>query len=329
MELFDKKFVYFMWDDNLRGKECFYDDDIESLMRTVNKNDTDFKGCLEPKTPVTGYPFRTVSKANSWRFAYYDPNYMYKVAYSKGSRIQHREKGKSVWYDGIPCWDSRYEYRIKPVTYYVGIGENKTLTWNFDTTSYKHTYASFDSMTAANDWIVAHKKFVPVMRAFEKGLTIEYKVKGSDWAIASTPSWDLKLRYRVKPGQTKVTPHCSGAGEWKTKAAPHRYDCTNVAKVVPHCSDCTNADKSFTSEPCCKCFDGSKWEPQKRRMTNRELAQWLAEGKGQKASINGNALTYHTYELNKDDTPVYDCMIRAWNEAKWHEPDVAKEEEAF
>jgi hypothetical protein len=279
MELFDKKFVYFMWDESLRGKECFYDDDIDELRNTVNENDTDFKDCLEPGT--TTYPFRPVLRGkapSSWRFAYYDPNYECKVAYSKGSQIQHREKGKSVWHDGTPAWDEKFEYRIKPVTYYVGIGCSKSLTWDFVPAVYKHVYASFDNPLDADKWIEAHKKFVPVMRAFEKGLTIEYKLKCSDWTIASTPSWDLRLRYRVKP-----------------------------------------VYNSLANKPC------NIQEPMKRRMTNRELAKWLAEGKGQKASINGNALTYHTYELNKDNEPVYDCMIRAWNEPEWHEPEVVKE----
>lgn len=304
MELFDKKFVYFMWDGELRGKECFYDDEIDGLRNIVNANDTVFKGCLEPNT--SEYPFRAISKGrnSSWRFAYYDPNYMYKVAYSKGAQIQHREKGTSAWFSGIPCWDSRYEYRIKPTVYYVGIGRQKLLTQATEATTYKHVYASFDNPQDANAWIIAHKKFVPVMRAFEKGLTIEYKVRCGDWTRASTPSWDLRLRYRVTPMHTKST----------------------QTKFIPHCSGCAHVTKSFTSEPCSKCFDASRWEPQKRRMTNRELSKWLAEGKGQKASINGNALTYHTYEMN-DDKPAHDCMIRAWNETMWHEPDVVKEVE--
>lgn len=300
MELFDKKFVYFMWDESLRGKECFYDDNIAGLKDTVDANNTVFKGCLEPNT--SEYPFRPVRRGSSccgWRFAYYDPNYMYKVAYSQGAQIQHRQKGTSAWFDGIPNWALDYEYRIKPVTYYVGIGQQKTLTQAVEATTYKHVYASFDNPQDANAWIVAHKKFVPVMRAFEKGLTIEYKHEASDWTIASTPSWDLKLRYRVKPMQTRV--------------------------IALHCSDCNHITKSFTSEPCSKCFDASRWEPQKRRMTNRELSKWLAEGKGQKASINGNALTYHTYEVNDDDKPAPDCMIRAWNETEWHEPEEVKQ----
>lgn len=293
MDLFNKKFVYFMWDESLKGKECFYDDDIEELKKSVNDDNTDFKAVLEPN--IVGGPFRTIAHRRSccsWRFAYYDPNYMYKFAYSKGAQIQHRQKGTNTWFDGIPCWDSRYEYRIKPDTYYVGIGQHKTLTQAVEATTYKHVYASFDNPQDTDKWIAARKKFVPVMRAFEKGIPIEYKCKGGDWAEASTPSWDLGLRYRVKPTHTKST-----------------------------------QTKSFTSEPFSKCFDASGWEPQKRRMTNRELSKWLAEGKGQKASINGNALTYHTYEVNDDDKPAHGCMIRAWNETEWHEPDVVKEVE--
>lgn len=195
MELFDKKFVYFMWDDTLRGKECFYDDDIDGLMQTVRNNATDFKSRLEPSTQA--YPFKPVCRGHtgcSWRFAYYDPNYECKVAYSKGKLIQHREKGKSIWHDDAPAWDERFAYRIKPM-------------------------------------------------------------------------------------QTKVTPHC---------------------------------------------FDASKGEPKKRRMTNQELAKWLADGKGQKVTINGNgnAITYHNYELDEDAKLAPDCMIRGWNETEWHEPEV-------
>ena len=283
MDLFDKKFVYFAWDEELRGKECFYNDDIASLMQSANENRTDFKGCLEPSTS-TSYPFRPVGQHRiSLRFAYYDPNYECKIAYMKGEQIQHREKGKSIWLDGTPAWDEKFEYRIKPVTYYVGIDCMKSLTWDFDSATYKHVYASFDTLRQASTWISEHKKFVPVMRAFEKGLTIEYKRKGGDWTIASTPSWSLSLRYRVKP---------------KVK------------------------------EPCRACFSANKWEPKKRRMTNRELSKWLAEGKGQKME-GQNKFAYTTYAYKDgDDMPCREGVrIRAWNETQWHEPEVAKEVE--
>lgn len=67
--------------------------------------------------------------------------------------------------------------------------------------------------------------------------------------------------------------------------------------------------------------------PKKRRMTNRELAKWLAQGNGQ--------LGYKESEnniFNISTSCVYDCMdnalvdenivIRSWDEKEWHEPEV-------
>lgn len=48
---------------------------------------------------------------------------------------------------------------------------------------------------------------------------------------------------------------------------------------------------------------------------------WLAKGNGQKATIHGIVVTYHNYDLNDDDKPVEDCMIRSWYSDKWHEPE--------
>lgn len=269
MELFDKRFVYFMWDDELREKECFYDDDIEGLQQSVNDNNENFKGVFESGS--SAYPFRPILRGTaccSWKFAYYDPNYECKVAYNKGKQIQHREKGTHAWRDGTPAWDGRCEYRIKPSVYYVGIGISKTLTWDSGTTRYKHVYASFDNPSDAMRWIDDHKKFVPVMRAFEKGLPIEYKRTGDHfWCKASTPSWDLQLRYRVKPMRSE--------------------------------------------------------KPPKRRMTNRELAKWLAEGNGQ-VMEDYDKLVRIMYEYtNDDDMPCrIGAFIRAWTETEWHAPEV-------
>ena len=62
-----------------------------------------------------------------------------------------------------------------------------------------------------------------------------------------------------------------------------------------------------------------------RRMKYRELAKWLAQGKGQFMYIGGNmALTSISYDfpLNTDNCFIdkNSILIRAWNEEKWHEP---------
>lgn len=170
MELFDKKFVHFMWDDELRGKDCFIADNIDGLKTHVNDYSDDHTTRVID-SENTDFPFHEPD-GNSWRFCYYDPNYFVKKAFTKGKQIQIKN--------------------------------------------------------------------------------------GKTWYTISDPEWLDDAEYRVKP-----------------------------------------------KEP--------------RRMTNRELARWLAQGKGQKATVNGNAICYHNYGLD-DDEEVEDCMIRGWDEAEWREP---------
>lgn len=61
-----------------------------------------------------------------------------------------------------------------------------------------------------------------------------------------------------------------------------------------------------------------------RRMTNRELKEWCAEGKGLfKNDYTNAAYTVFGYNVNRDEmnAPVGNWIhIRAWNETEWHEP---------
>lgn len=47
MELFDKKFVYFEWDDILRGKEVFFAVALPELRLRVEDDNDGFKGYVE------------------------------------------------------------------------------------------------------------------------------------------------------------------------------------------------------------------------------------------------------------------------------------------
>ena len=104
MEIFDKKFVHFLWDDSLDGKVGFVSNNVESIIDHVNAG-------LEPAFTLNEKEFE------DWTFAYYDPNYECKIACAKGKAIQVREKyGSNVWRDCKyePTWGDDYEYRIKP-----------------------------------------------------------------------------------------------------------------------------------------------------------------------------------------------------------------------
>lgn len=303
MNLFDKQFVHILWDDTLLDKPCFYADSIGALIKIVNNNMLNYKSILIKSSGCIDFPFRVLNDNTVYRFAYYDPNYEFKCAYNAGKAIQYMDSN-GYWQDCVPNWNTKDKYRVKPDKCYVGINKQKKLTWDVNPATYKHVYASFDSELDACKWIDEHKKFVPVMRAFEKGLSIEYKVKGGVWTKASTPSWDLRYRYRVKPDY-------------------EIHSCID-------CKYCKYCNTAPLRGPCANCYsihsDGDHdgfIQRKRKRMTNRQLAKWLADGNGQK--IEGkNKFVYTTYAYKDgDSTPCRKgVLIRGWNETEWHEPEV-------
>ena len=121
VKLFDKRFVYFVWDDMLAGKEVFASNDIYSLMDCVNNG-----GEIEGLVKEYGYsncPFITVIGNRVYKFVYYDPNYEVKRAYFKeGKKVQYKTIDAKNWCDLISdiglnepyLWNDNFEWRIKP-----------------------------------------------------------------------------------------------------------------------------------------------------------------------------------------------------------------------
>lgn len=66
----------------------------------------------------------------------------------------------------------------------------------------------------------------------------------------------------------------------------------------------------------------NKSEKKVRRMTYKELSEWLATGKGQFKDGNfGSFRTELVYCKNEENTIVAnDCLIRGFTETEWHEP---------
>ena len=90
MELFDKKFVYFEWDDILEGKEVFLADALAVLKRAVMLDEDR----LSVEENDGDYPFTSPAGVH-YSMAYYDPNYSCKRAYMGGKVIQYRNKDSS------------------------------------------------------------------------------------------------------------------------------------------------------------------------------------------------------------------------------------------
>lgn len=62
-----------------------------------------------------------------------------------------------------------------------------------------------------------------------------------------------------------------------------------------------------------------------RRMTNRELAKWLAQGNGQWLSSSYAIGMSYSYAIDNNEIPD-GIKIRGWDEAEWHEPLVEEED---
>ena len=114
MNLFDKKFVHFMWDEELKGKKVFYEDSIDNLIYDV-ENDSIRDTVVEQDRDSIVVEDSNYEK-HIWNFVYYDPYYECRRAYNEGKVIQFKSLIDDVWCDCGILEDllDNYEYRIKP-----------------------------------------------------------------------------------------------------------------------------------------------------------------------------------------------------------------------
>ena len=112
MPKFEKKYVHFMWSDELEGKKCFIADRMGELKIRVEQQDEQYIHTVIGENS-DNYPFYT-NKNGFYAFAYYDPYYELKVAHEQGKTIQYLVGEK--WDDSHePIWKYEPErYRIKP-----------------------------------------------------------------------------------------------------------------------------------------------------------------------------------------------------------------------
>ena len=78
--LYNKKFVYYNWDDSLEGKNVFLADYIGQLEDIVNNN---LNQCKVTKSNLDK-PFSR--NESTYTFCYYDPNYKFKYAWLKENK---------------------------------------------------------------------------------------------------------------------------------------------------------------------------------------------------------------------------------------------------
>lgn len=253
MELFDKKFVHFMWDVELKGKRGFLSSGIDTLIKMVNEDSdrTEIqKGC-ERDLPFCKHI--TVE----CRLAYYDPNYEVKKAFNEGKEIQYQSIDELNWRD-VENEESFEQYleegrvfRIKPENEKKWIvylnreihldGKDCYLTacredrWGSVQKDYgAKTKLFIGSESEVLEWYKAREKFASLIKAWEDGKTIQVTPKGTDkWIdLYINPSWDLRDEYRVKPEEKKYRPYKDSAEMIKDFIARFKVNCPSYAEPL-------------------------------------------------------------------------------------------------
>ena len=235
IELFDKKFVHFMWDDELEGKKCFVKDCIDELVDIVEKGGSDVSQEAERSVsdamqevrysgkPYSPFHIFSDGEHYDFVFAYYDPNYEVKKAFNEGKKVQAKEMGSLVdWADcDKPIWSEDFLYRIKPdaekkwIVYLARDDAQPYLTaccenrWESAQTEYgAKTKLLIGSESEVTKWYKSRQKFAEVIKAWEDGKQIQILVKPKEcntWVdCAESPKWHVDNEYRVKPEDRRI-----------------------------------------------------------------------------------------------------------------------------
>jgi hypothetical protein len=181
-------------------------------------------------------------------------------------------------------------------------------------------------------------------RAYMEGKMIQIRhTPESEWVDLKReePKWHSCYEYRVKPEPemwtTCIDDECiisiMPACEWNKDKGRQLIESTEEEcqryVVENYCARCACQEcmlKIDTKYHLRYCRNFMELKPvKKRRKTNRELAQWIAQGNGQMKPRDGKYIlnTFNAYNVHDDNKPCPDYLvIRGWDETEWHEPEV-------
>lgn len=118
-KIFDPRFVHFMWNDELEGKEGFIASTIRRIIDCVENDVRANRWQKLEESHNTDLPFHSTTGMD-YGFAYYDPLYEVKQAWKQGKMVQYMTtiNVKNGWADVTEDWawdvNRDTQYRIKP-----------------------------------------------------------------------------------------------------------------------------------------------------------------------------------------------------------------------
>lgn len=231
------------------------------------------------------YPFATSGSRVYYAFVYYDPNYECKRAFLEGKEVECLDGfGNWILMTSIDPWfDDRRSYRVKPED-------------------------SDSCLLIIND-------------RNEVGIVKEGR------------EWKGRLIKKGTEEECKdyiVNNYCNKCVHQLSLSCGAFLGCQGFKeREKVECDSCQYQGMPDTENPCMTCVGYNNYKPRvvvkhkhKRRMTNRELAQWVAGGWGE-CLQNTIAFTSWNYLTENKDKIVSDGIkIRGWDETEWREPEV-------
>lgn len=268
IELFNKRYVYLEWSDELEGKDCILAKSYQDLKDFVNSGE-EGRFCKVNKGKEK--PF-----TNLWSecdFCYFDPNLTVKKALLKGNEVQYyssfnKWQDLNLWgsvknYLDNEDWDE-YEWRIKPT-----IKENEKYT------------VPCDNKYVLNMCKNGYFKFS--ISKYDVGNPIYFGDKEK-----CTHVMNMVSRNFVR--DNKKCAECDGL----------------------HCRECKELKKFINNIKFA------------RRMTNKELSEYLAKGNGEMKTIYFSPTTvkaFYDYVEGTENKEIENFIrIRDFGSDEWREP---------
>ena len=309
MELFDKRFVHFMWDDSLEDKEGFVACNIDSLINYVEHNQRALKGIVK-YSGDSAEPFMTGDGIAN-RFFYYDPNYECKKAFAEGKAVQYKTS-KGEWetilsnMELMSHIEEGRQLRIKPEEekwivylcrrdsvkpYLTACCESR---WEVVQKDYgAKTKLFVGAENECTEWYEARRKFAEVIEVWEDGKTIQYKTSEGEWHDCpdDTPFWDANTEYRVKPEEPKHP-----------------------------CKECAHNDGMCDPYDC-----ENNFEHKNKRMTYRQLAEYVKDNSKEfRECLSGNGMIQSNvdYSLEDENKECDESIKVRSNFGEWRDPTV-------
>ena len=212
MELYDKKYVYFDWDDELEGKKGFFANTINELKAKV-ENGFELLECHFSNNPI-GLHFSNSISDSAYQFFYYDPYYEFRKAYNEGKQLQFK-KNNGYWEDveGKPIF-YRNEYRIKPPKIYCAVWNANAIYCDVNTENKSRVlFSSYKK--EVEHFIETHQYLNEIIKGWLEGKTVQFRDinSGEDesWNIMKFDNdlngWDfVHYEYRIEPSEDKYVP---------------------------------------------------------------------------------------------------------------------------